>query len=145
MTQLSKVSHLEMFKQIPDLWHLCVEEYSREFEVDGEWTKVRVVHLSNMLPPSLHLESCDLHIHMLISSSVSFLQLEVLDTAGAEQFTAFNEMYIKVRKERRISGALQSARIGLLLTPCLLLSTVWDGLRLGLQVSSRQSSPLCLF
>ncbi|EJD06477.1 uncharacterized protein FOMMEDRAFT_131416 [Fomitiporia mediterranea MF3/22] len=36
------------------------EEYSREFNVDGEWTK-----------------------------------LEVLDTAGAEQFTAFNEMYIK--------------------------------------------------
>jgi hypothetical protein len=26
-----------------------------------------------------------------------FLQLEVLDTAGAEQFTALNEVYIKVR------------------------------------------------
>ncbi|KAH8117724.1 small GTPase superfamily [Phellopilus nigrolimitatus] len=36
------------------------EEYSRVFNVDGEWSK-----------------------------------LEVLDTAGAEQFTAFNEVYIK--------------------------------------------------
>ena len=28
------------------------------------------------------------------------LQLEVLDTAGAEQFLAFNELYIKVRQRR---------------------------------------------
>ena len=29
-------------------------------------------------------------------SDLSFLQLEVLDTAGAEQFTSLNEVYIKV-------------------------------------------------
>jgi hypothetical protein len=32
-----------------------------------------------------------------VNSRITFTQLEVLDTAGAEQFNSLNEVYIKVR------------------------------------------------
>lgn len=55
-------------------------------------------------------------------------QLEVLDTAGAEQFTALKELYIKVEN--------LLVRAGTLLMLIFHGLLVWPGLCLGFQVSS---------
>ncbi|KAJ3754634.1 small GTPase superfamily [Lentinula raphanica] len=61
------------------------EEYRRSISVDGIPTTVR------RFPSFLHSAQITLSIH---HSTV----LEVLDTAGAEQFTSLNEVYIKAGK-----------------------------------------------
>ena len=107
MTQLSKVtSPYASFIQGSNT-HL--EEYRRTIMVDGELSSVssynslplspkehricrrgRAVFLSVLHPPCISRV-----LHLLIILFL-YYQLEVLDTAGAEQFTSLNEVYIKV-------------------------------------------------
>ena len=59
--------------------YLTTEEYRRTVKIDGELSSVS--RLRALWPLLLTSNSC---------------QLEILDTAGAEQFTNLNEVYIKV-------------------------------------------------
>ena len=107
MTQLSKVTSPYASFIRGSNTHL--EEYRRTIMVDGELSSVggynsiplspkehricrrgRAVLLSVLHPPCISRV-----LHLLIILFLHY-QLEVLDTAGAEQFTSLNEVYIKV-------------------------------------------------
>jgi GTPase SAR1 family protein len=77
----------------------CSEEYRKTVDVDGELTWVRIIS-SLVAKLSALPASCNFPVGPQMSLSISIMplifriQLELLDTAGAEQFTALNELYI---------------------------------------------------
>lgn len=103
----------------PEL-HTPAEQYHRPITVDGELSSVRpapampLLHCSSISPDILltchqiHTECPSFFLapspltplrtspHPPFRSTHRLSQLEVLDTAGAEQFTSLNEVYIKV-------------------------------------------------
>jgi len=100
-TQPLKVGLIEAM--LPDRFRISsreTEEYRKTFNVDGQLDSVGLLlppmfggkltrDLRYVLPPMLYL-------FPLLHGQKSLTKLEVLDTAGAEQFTSLNEVYIKV-------------------------------------------------
>jgi GTPase SAR1 family protein len=79
---------------------LWLEEYRRTIEVDGELTLVGII---SALRAQNYLRSRRIATpftvpHMpplyIDSDAISGIQLEILDTAGAEQFNSLTELYI---------------------------------------------------
>ena len=73
-----------------------IEQYRRTITVDGQLDMV-CTYLLDVAP----VNERELRKHLYSTNHFSRLhplhvQLEVLDTAGAEQFTSLNEVYIKV-------------------------------------------------
>jgi hypothetical protein len=99
-TQPLKVSLIE--SPPPRISSREIEEYRKSITVDGQLDSVGLLLLRTTLTrltiriattfavPILHL------FHLLRLRKSLNLKLEVLDTAGAEQFTSLNEVYIKV-------------------------------------------------
>ena len=75
-----------------------IEQYRRTITVDGQLDMVCIYLLDVALVNERELRS-HFYIPPIIFPDTKHslhVQLEVLDTAGAEQFTSLNEVYIKV-------------------------------------------------